>query len=85
MTIYRFSIEVTGIDPDDKSLESRFYGNGVDDAFISVADGRLKFAFDREAADAEAAINSAIDDIVQRGGHVTRINWDDPRTWDSAD
>ena len=54
MTIYRFSIEVSGIDPNEMGLEDRFYGDGVDDALISVSNGRLVFAFDREATDAES-------------------------------
>jgi hypothetical protein len=82
MTVYRFSIEVGGIDPNEKDLEDRFYGNGVDDALIVVSDGRLTLAFDREAEDAEAAIQSAIEDIVKRGGKVARVEWSKPMTWD---
>jgi hypothetical protein len=85
MTIYRFSIEVSGIDPNENGLESRFYGNGVDDALVWVSNGRLFLAFDREATDAESAIHSATEDIVKRGGKVARVEWDNPRTWDSAD
>ncbi len=85
MTIYRFSIEVSGIDPNEIGLEDRFYGNGVDDALISVSNGRLVLAFDREATDAELAINSARDDILKRGGSIARVEWDNPRTWDPAD
>ncbi|MGC2524890.1 MAG: hypothetical protein WA417_19990, partial [Stellaceae bacterium] len=68
MTIYRFSIEVSGIDPNEMGLEDRFYGDGVDDALISVSNGRLVFAFDREATDAESGIHSAREDILKRGG-----------------
>jgi len=82
MTIYRFSVEVGGIDPNERDMENRFYGNGVDDALIVVSNGRLTLAFDREAANAEAAIHSAEEDIVRRGGSVTRIEWSNPRTWD---
>ena len=85
MTIYRFSIEVSGIDPNEMGLEDRFYGDGVDDALISVSNGRLVLAFDREATDAEFAIHSAREDILKRGGSIARVAWDDPRTWDSAD
>jgi hypothetical protein len=84
MTIYRFSVEVSGIDPNETGLEDRFYGNGVDDALISVSNGRLFLAFDREALDAESAIHSATEDIVKRGGSVAQVVWDSPRTWDSA-
>lgn len=85
MTIYRFSIGVSGINPNETGLEDRFYGNGVDDALILISNGRLVLAFDREAADAESAISSAQDDIVKRGGRIARVEWDNPRTWDSAD
>ena len=85
MTIYRFSIEVGGIDPDDKGLEDRFYGNGVDDALICVSNGRIVLAFDREAEDAETAIHSATEDIVKRGGTVARVEWSEPRTWGAAE
>ena len=81
MTIYRFSIEVGGIDPNEESLEKRFYGNGVDDASICVSNGLLCLAFDREAPNEEDAITSAMRDIADRGGKVNRITWDEPRTW----
>ena len=84
MTIYRFSIEVSGIDPNETGLEDRFYGNGVDDALLSVSNGKLILCFDREAKDAELAINSAKDEIIKRGGNIARVEWDNPRTWDLA-
>jgi hypothetical protein len=80
MTVYRFSIEVGGIDPNKDDLEDRFYGAGVDDALICVSNGRLILAFDREAEDPESAISSATKDIVERGGQVARVEWDFPRT-----
>ena len=43
MTIYRFSIEVGGIDPNEEGIEKRFYGNGVDDASVCVLNGVLFF------------------------------------------
>lgn len=81
MTIYRFSIEVGGIDPNEEGLEGRFYGNGIDDALICVSNGRLILAFDREASDAEAAIRSAKEDIAERGGVAERVEWSQPSTW----
>ena len=81
MTIYRFSIEVGGIDPNDQGFENRFYGNGVDDASICVSNGTVCLAFDREARNEEDAITSAMRDITARGGKVNRITWDEPRTW----
>jgi hypothetical protein len=80
MTVYRFTIQVSGIDPDQEGLEDRFYGNGVDDALIYVSSGRLFLAFDREAWNEEAAIQSATRDIVERGGGIEKVIWDDPRT-----
>jgi hypothetical protein len=78
MTIYRFTIEVSGIDPDQEGLEDRFYGHGVDDALIYVSAGHLFLAFDREAWNEDAAVRSATRDIVARGGSVARLIWDDP-------
>ena len=80
MTIYRFSIEVDGLDPEDGKREDRFYGNGVDDALIFITNGQLYLAFDCKAQDQGSAINSAINDIVQRGGSVRRVTWDQPRS-----
>ena len=79
MTTYRFHAEVDGI-PLEEGLENRFYGNGVDDVLIYVSNGHLILAFDREARDEEAALLSAKNDIAQRGGSVSRIIWDEPRT-----
>jgi hypothetical protein len=78
MTMYHFTIEVNGIDPDQEGFEDRFYGNGVDDALIYVSDGRLFLAFDREAWSEEAAIRSAERDIAERGGRVAKIIRDEP-------
>ena len=80
MTIYRFSVEVGGIDPNEDGFEDRFYGSGVDDASICVSNGLICLAFDREASNEEDAILSAMRDIAKRGGKVNRITWDDPRT-----
>jgi hypothetical protein len=82
MTIYRFTMEVGGLDPDQEGLEDRFYGNGVDDALIYVSGGHLFLAFDREAWNEDAAIRSATQDIVERGGSIARLVWDDPPTED---
>jgi len=79
MTIYRFTMEVAGIDPDEEGLEDRFYGNGVDDALIYVSGGRLFLAFDRESWSEDAAVRAATRDIVDRGGKVERVIWDEPR------
>jgi hypothetical protein len=80
MTVYRFTIEVGGIEPEQEGLEDRFYGNGVDDALIYVSGGHLFLAFDREAWNEDAAIQSATRDIVERGGTVARVIWDNPRS-----
>jgi hypothetical protein len=80
MTVYRFTIEVSGIDPYEDGLENRFYGNGVDDALIYVSSGHLFLAFDREAWNEDAAIRSATRDIVERGGNIAKLIWDDPPT-----
>jgi hypothetical protein len=78
MTLYRFTIEIGGISPDQEGFENRFYGNGVDDVLIYVSNGRIFLAFDREAWNEDAAIQGATRDITERGGSVTRIIWDEP-------
>jgi hypothetical protein len=78
MMTYRFTIEVSGLDPDQELLESRFYGNGVEDALVYVSGGHLFLAFDREAPDEKTAVLSAREDIVRRGGGVARVIRDEP-------
>jgi hypothetical protein len=82
MTLFHFTVEVSGIDPAQDGFESRFYGNGVDDVLIYVSGGRVFLAFDREAWNEEAALKGAASDIVERGGQVTRVIWDEPRASD---
>lgn len=79
MTIHRFSIEVSGLDLNEEGIESRFYGNGVDDALITISGERCVLAFDREAEDAASGLESAARDIAARGCGVVRIEWDEPR------
>lgn len=81
MTIYRFSIEVGGIDPNEEGIEKRFYGNGVDDASVCVLNGVLFLEFDREARSEEDAIFSATRDIIERGGKVNLVTRDKPQTF----
>lgn len=52
----------------------------MDGALIYVSNGRLYLAVYRQASDAETAIVSAERDIIQRGGDVARIEWNEPRT-----
>lgn len=82
MTVYRFTIQVSGIDLEQDGFEDRFYSNGVDDALIYVTGGKLFLAFDREAWNEDSAIQSATRDIAVRGGAVEKVIWDDPHAED---
>jgi hypothetical protein len=59
VSIYRSTVEVDGLNPDEEGVEKRFYGNGVDDALFYIAGGKIFLAFDREAWNEDAAIQSA--------------------------
>lgn len=77
MTVFHFTIEVDGINADAPGFENQLCGSGVDDASICVTRGKVFLGFDREASNKEAALESAIRDVTERGGRVVNVAMDD--------
>ena len=79
MATYHFTLQVSGIEGEPEEV---FYGHGADDALIYFADGNLFLAFDREAASAAEAIDSAAILVRERGGDVVRVIREDEKDID---
>ncbi|MGJ3262311.1 MAG: helix-turn-helix transcriptional regulator [Salinarimonas sp.] len=73
---YDFDVIASGLDPDADDFETRFWEAGCDDATVSFQRGRIIIAFAREAASAEAALDSALSAVRAAGATVLRIEPD---------
>jgi hypothetical protein len=73
MQAFEFDVVVTGIDPEEKDFEDRFYRTGCDDATISCHGGEIRISFSRAATDIDAAIASAVGDAERAGAKVVRV------------
>ena len=67
MNTYHFTIVVRDADSDLATLEDQFFEAGCDDALLCSYNGTVYLEFDREAQNAEQAIQSAIDNISSLG------------------
>lgn len=76
MNSYEFTIVATGLSIDGDDWEDAFYAAGCDDALVSVQRGVFVIEFEREAASATAAIESAVADVRRAGAIVKRIEPD---------
>lgn len=76
MNKYEFSIIASGLDPHAADFEARFYDKGCDDATVSFQKGHIILDFAREAADLDAAVQSAISDVIEAGATADRIEPD---------
>ena len=76
MKIYEFSIIASGLDRDAPDFESKFYDAGCDDATISFQKGHIIVDFSREAATIEAAVSSAVENVIAAGATVERVEPD---------
>jgi transcriptional regulator with XRE-family HTH domain len=76
MRTYEFSIIASGLDPQAENFESRFYDCGCDDALVSFQKGHIILDFAREAESIDAAIASAVEDVIAAGAVVDRIEPD---------
>ena len=69
---HSFTLRVSGIDTTG-NYEDRLYDAGCDDALVAVVDGQLYLDFDRDAADFDAAVQSAQKDVESAGGRVEAV------------
>ena len=72
MSHYSFTLEVDGIDLDSR-YEDALYAAGCDDALVAVVNDRLTIDFDREAFNLDAAIGSAVRNVLDAGGRITSV------------
>ncbi|NUU42264.1 helix-turn-helix transcriptional regulator [Tardiphaga robiniae] len=76
MTEFEFSIIASGLDPDAEDFADRFFDAGCDDATISFQKGRIIADFAREATSIDAAICSAVENVMKAGAQVDRVEPD---------
>lgn len=74
--IWRFTLELTGVELTDALAES-LYGL-CSDATLSGSDSCARVGFDREAMSLQAAIHSAVNDVRSLGLHVERVEIEGP-------
>lgn len=67
MSNYHFTIVVRDAHSDLSELEDKFFEAGCDDALLCSYNNTIYLEFDREAENAEQAINSALDNIRSLG------------------
>jgi hypothetical protein len=76
MKTYEFSIIASGLDPRADDFEARFYDAGCDDATVSFQKGHIIVDFAREAKTVDAALSSAIKDVMATGATVEHVEPD---------
>lgn len=76
MKKYEFSVIASGLDPEAEDFEARFYDGGCDDAIVSFQKGHVIIDFTREAGSVDAAISSAIENVLAVGAKVDRVEPD---------
>lgn len=72
MSHYSFTLEVDGIDLNSR-YEDALYEAGCDDALVAVVNDRLTIDFDREALNLDAAIGSAVRNVLDAGGRIISV------------
>lgn len=73
MENHKFTIIVSGLDPEADDFEDRFFQAGCDDALLGIQRGLITLYFTRRAASRETAIESAIRDVNSTGAKVERV------------
>lgn len=76
MKTYEFAIIASGLDHTAEDFEARFYDGGCDDALVSFQKGHIIVDFAREAESADAAIASALENVIALGATVERVEPD---------
>jgi hypothetical protein len=74
--IYDFTLILKQHDLDDDALldlSDRVYGAGCDDSSVSSCDGVISVSFDRESDTLEAAIRSAVGQVLRTGVTVEHV------------
>lgn len=75
METYTFRLVVN--DPIDDEGADRLFGAGVDDGYPETGPAGHSIGFDREAADFQSAVLSAIEQVEEAGFEVLRIEPDE--------
>jgi hypothetical protein len=73
MTIYDFTLVLSGSPELTEDLADKLFAAGCDDGTPSTCEGILSIDFSREATDLESAIRSAIADVTSAGCVVDRV------------
>ena len=73
MDTYEFTIVATGLRTDDEEWQEVFFEAGCDDASPALVRGVFVLRFDREAANLEEAVRSAVADVRRAGAEVRRV------------
>lgn len=73
---HRFTVVVSGVDPNAEDFEDLFFEAGCGDATISVTNGVVALDFARPAKNFAHALATAIRDVMQAGGEIVRIEPD---------
>lgn len=76
MKSYKFTIIASGLDHEADDFEDRFFEAGCDDATIAFTRGAIILEFDREARNFSHAVASAIENVIEAGAHVERVEPD---------
>jgi predicted DNA-binding transcriptional regulator AlpA len=76
MKNHEFTIIASGLDPEAKGFEDRFFEAGCTDATLSFQKGVIIVEFDREAVSFSRAVSTAYEDVVRTGAVVERIEPD---------
>lgn len=76
MRSYEFTFILSGIDPEAKDIEEKFFDAGCCDATLVFMKGLLAVSFDREAEAYVHAVVSAYRDVLKTGATVERFEPD---------
>ena len=76
MKTHSFTIIASGLDPNARDFEDRFFEAGCDDATITFQKGAIILEFDREAKNLSHALMSAISDVQAAGARVEHVEPD---------
>jgi hypothetical protein len=73
MAFHSFTLEVTGILPENPRFEDVLFKAGCDDALVAIVDDKVYLDFDREAPSFDLAVASATRDVSSAGGKVVHV------------